>query len=139
MGRPPSADPMMHTGVVLPQHLLERLRADGERSGGGLSGEIRRRLQTSYDLEGLNPPTRRLIEDTRKLAESLALDIGAQWHESDFVRKALKAGFAVFLQEYDPKAERVADTAFSGYPDDAPHDVVGQTHARLILRARQDA
>jgi hypothetical protein len=130
---------MVHTGVVLPADLLQRLKADGATSGSGLSGEIRQRLQASYDLDGLNPPTRQLIEDTRKLADSLALDIGAQWQENEFVRKALKAGFAVFLQEYDPKAERVADTWFRGHPDDAPHDVVGQTHARIILRARQGA
>src|SRR2546422_2822591 len=39
---------------------------------------------------------------------------------------------SVFL---DPTA---ADTPFSGYSDDAPHDVVGQTHARLILRSRSE-
>jgi len=128
---------MERTQVVLPRELRDALQRAAERKDQGLSAEIRQRLQTSYDLEGLSPPTRRLIEDTRKLAESLALDIGPQWYEHEFVRKALKAGFAVFLQEYDPQAEKVPDTAFSGYPDDAPYDVVGQTHARLILRARQ--
>ena len=128
---------MERTQVVLPPELRAALQRAAERNGQGLSAEIRQRLQTSYDLDGLNQPTRQLIEDTRKLAGSLALDIGQQWHEHEFVRKALKAGFAVFLQEYDTKAKRVPDMAFSGHPDDAPHDVVGQTHARLILRARQ--
>jgi hypothetical protein len=128
---------MRHTGVVLPQKLLARLTTEGAKSGRGVSGEIRHRLQASYDLDGLNQPTRQLIEDTKGLAESLALDIGRQWHEHEFVRKALKAGFAVFLEEYDPEAKRGPDVVFGGHPDDAPHDVVGRTHARLILRARQ--
>ncbi len=130
---------MVRTQVVLPRELRDALQRAAEGKDQGLSAEIRQRVEVAYGLEALGPHTRQLIEDTRKLAESLALDIGAQWHENEFVRKALKAGFAVFLQEYDPKAERIADTPFTGYPDDAPHDVVGQTHARLILRARRAA
>lgn len=127
---------MLHTAVVLPQELREGLKRLAESSGLGLSAEIRQRLQASYELEGLNPRTRQLIEDTRMLADSLARDLGVPWNENEFARKALKAGFSVFLQEYDPEPDRLPDTPFSGYPDDAPHDVVGQTHARLILRAR---
>lgn len=136
-GRPRSQNPMERTQVVLPRELRDAFERAAERNDKGLSAEIRLRLQTSYELDGLNKPTRLLIEDTRKLAKSLALDIGAEWYENEFVRKALKAGFAVFLEEYDPKAERAPDFEFSGYPDDAPHDVVGRTHARIILRARQ--
>jgi hypothetical protein len=136
-GRPRSESPMIRTQVVLPLELRDTLQRAADAHEHGLSAETRQRLQASCELEGLNSHTRQLIEDTRKLAESLALDIGVQWHESEFVRKAFKAGFGVFLQEYDPNAERVPDTPFSGYPDDAPHDVVGQTHARLILRSRR--
>jgi len=49
----------------------------------------------------------------------------------------LKAGIAVLLSQYDAEDERVPDTWFRGYPDDAPSDVVGQTHMRLVLRKRQ--
>ena len=127
---------MVRTQVVLPRELRDALQRAAEGNDQGLSAEIRQRLEAAYALEALNPHTRRLIENTNKLADSLALDLGVQWHENEFGRKALLAGFAVFLQEYDPKAARVPDAAFSGSPNDAPHDVVGQTHARLILRPR---
>ena len=63
-GRPRSENPMVHTAVVLPRDLLERLRTDAERSERGLSTEIRQRLQLTYDLEGLprDPETSDLIE-----------------------------------------------------------------------------
>lgn len=59
MGRPASGEAMAHTGVVLPHDLLQRLKADGLSSGRGLSGEIRRRLQASYDQDAgiLTPAT----------------------------------------------------------------------------------
>jgi hypothetical protein len=136
-GRPRLQNPMVRTQVVLPKELRDALQRVAEGKGQALSAEIRQRVEAAYALEALNVHTRQLVEDTRKLADSLALDLGQQWNENDFARKALKAGFAVFLQEYDPKTERVPDTPFTGYPDDAPHDVVGQTHARIILRARQ--
>jgi hypothetical protein len=136
-GRPRAENPMQNTPAVLPAELRDGLKLAAEKNGRRLSAEIRQRLQASYDLDGLDPHTRQLIEDTRKLADTLSTDLGVRWHENEFARKALKAGFAVFLQEYDPRAERVPDTPFTSYPDDAPHDVVGQTHARIILRARQ--
>ena len=52
-GRPRSENPMVHTAVVLPRDLLERLRRDAKASDRGLSTEIRQRLQLTYDQEGL--------------------------------------------------------------------------------------
>jgi hypothetical protein len=49
----------------------------------------------------------------------------------------MNAGVSVFLGEYDAWGNDLPDTSFTGYPDDAPPEVVGQTHARLILRARR--
>src|SRR5579862_5534358 len=91
-GRPRSQNPMVRTQVVLPQELRDALQRAAEGRAQGLSAEIRQRVEAGYALEALNPHTRQLIEDTRKLAESLALDLGQQWNENDFARKALKAG-----------------------------------------------
>src|SRR4051794_32556066 len=70
-GRPRSKNIMSHTAVVLPPALREELKRLAQAGGRGFSAEVRQRLQTSYELEGLDPHTRQLIEDTRKLADSL--------------------------------------------------------------------
>lgn len=125
---------MVHTAVVVPAPLRDRLISDGQGSGRGLSGEIRQRLQM---LDGLDHQTRKLVENTIKLTNSLARDLGTQWHEHDFARRALKAGFGVLLDQYAPERERATDAPYTGHPDDAPYDVIGQTHARIILRGHQ--
>lgn len=131
-GRPRAEKPMMHTAVMLPQSLLDRLKSDAQTSARGLSGEIRHRLEM---LQGLDLHTTKLVENTIKLADKLARDLGRPWHEHEFTRKALQAGFAVFLG-YDPDGEGHA-APYTGHPHDAPHDVVGQTHARIILMGQQ--
>jgi hypothetical protein len=90
----------------------------------------------SFDQEGRDPQTIQLVERIKNLADGLARDLGVQWHRTEFARKAFKAGLAILLGEYDAEGDTPPDTPFSGYPDEAPPDVVGQTHARLILRAR---
>ena len=135
VGRPASGEAMAHTGVVLPQDLLQRLKADGVSSGRGLSGEIRRRLQASYDQEAGDPATRHLIECTEQLANSITRDLLSPWHRTSFGRAAIKAGLSLLIAEYDIEGEKPADLPWTGYPDDAPPEVVGQTHARLALRA----
>jgi len=53
---------------------------------------------------------------------------------------AFKAGLEVFLGRYEPlegnEAER-PDTEPNSEPDDPP-DIVGRTHARIILRGDED-
>ncbi len=133
-GRPRSENPMAHTAVLLPQDLFGRLRKDAERSGRGLSAEIRQRLQFT---DGLDPETLDLIEDIKSLADSLARDLLVPWHKTEFALDAFKAGITKFLGQYKVVGN-AADTPFTGYPDDAPSDVIGQTHARLILARRGD-
>jgi len=139
-GRPGVGNPMQHTGLVLPSDLLERLKNDARRSGQGLATEIRQRLQQSYDQEEertRHPQMASLIEDIKEFVDSLKRDIGLEWYQTKFNRDALIAGIGVALGEYDSEDERAPDTPFQGYPDDAPSDVVGQTHMRLVLRKRQ--
>jgi hypothetical protein len=137
-GRPPSANPMVHTAVVLPRALLNRLKADAESFGQGLSTVIRRRLQLTYDLEELrDPETNRLIDAVTMLADNLAGDLGRKWYQHPYALAAFKAGVAALLAEHRPKGNEGIrpDTRVVGNSDD-PAEVVGRTHARLIQIAR---
>jgi hypothetical protein len=143
-GRPRSENPMVHTAVVLPRDLLERLRRDAEAREHGLSTEIRERLRVyeqDRDLEILmqrDHETKWLLEAIKLLADNLAGDLGKKWHEHPYALAAFKAGVAAFLGRYQPKGDASArpDTRMVGEPDDSP-DAVGRTHARLLLRAQE--
>jgi hypothetical protein len=138
-GRPRSENPMVHTAVVLPRDLLERMRRDAEASDQGLSTEIRQRLQLTYDLEGLprDSETSELVDSIKLLADNLAGDLGKKWHQHPYALAAFKAGLAELLAQYRPagKESLRPDTRVVGRPADPP-DVVGRTHARLILVAK---
>ena len=137
-GRPRAENPMVHTAVVLPRELLERLKRDAEASDRGLSTEIRQRLQAIYDLEDLphDPETGDLVQSIKNLADNLAGDLGKKWHEHPYALAAFKAGVAAFLAQFHPEgdASERPDTRVVGEPGDAP-EAVGRTHARLILIA----
>jgi hypothetical protein len=138
-GRPRSANPMVHTAVVLPRDILERLKADAEAADRGLSTEIRQRLQLTYDLEGLprDPETSELVEFIKNLADNLAGDLGKKWHQHAYALAALKAGVEAFLAQHQPEGDARArpDTRVVGEPKDSP-ETVGRTHARLIWIAK---
>ena len=148
-GRPASDNSMVHTAVLLPPDLLERLKRDAAAAGLGLSGEIRRRLEETYALEQspgdvavtLPPasrlnPTGSMAAFVKKLADSLAGDLGKQWHESGYVFAAFKGGLAAFLALYTPRnGEGARDVP--GHIDNP--ETVGRTHARLIIAARREA
>jgi len=133
---------MVHTAVVLPRDLLERLKKDAETSDRGLSTEIRQRLQLTYAQEGLpdDPETNNLLADIKVLAQNLDRDLGTKWHRHPYVRAAFKSGVVEFLARYQPKGpEGRGDlrprSPATGEPDDPP-EVVGRTHARLIQIAK---
>jgi hypothetical protein len=143
IGRPRSENPMMRTAVVLHQEMLKRLRSDAEAADLGVSAEIRRRLQLTYDQEGRpsDPHTTDLIKSIKKLADSLARDMGTPWYGHAYVLEAFEAGVAAFLAEYvvGGDARMRPDREDAGNPDappDDPPDVVGRTHARLISKER---
>jgi hypothetical protein len=127
---------MVHTAVVLPRSLLERLKKDAEASERGLSTEIRQRLQASYDLEAGDTSTVDLVQCIKALADELARDLKVQWHKQEFALKAFKAGIEKFLAPYYAEGRAPAEPQFVGHPDDAPPEVVGHWHARRILRNR---
>src|SRR6516225_8650854 len=122
---------MVHTAVVLPRELLERLKSDAEKLDHGLSTEIRQRLQLTYDWAGLpkeDVETDDLIASIKSLAVNLAGDLGKKWHEHAYALAAFKAGVEAFLAQYKPKGDERArpDTRVVGDQDDPP-EAVGRT------------
>jgi len=133
---------MVHTAVVLPGDLLERLRRDAKSRDLGLSAEIRQRLlvyerdRDLTQLQARDHETEALLENIKTLAENLAGDLGKKWHEHPYALKAFKAGVDAFLIQYRPEGDenKRPDTRLVGGPDD-PADAVGRIHAGSILRA----
>jgi hypothetical protein len=144
-GRPRSKKPMVHTAIVLPTELLERIRRNAEESGLGLSAKIRELLLqkgsspgelTLFEMSG-DPETNQLLHAIRELSESLARDMGTKWHEHPYALAAFKAGVEAFLAQHQSEGDASVrpDTRVVGEAHDPP-EVVGRTHARLIWRAR---
>jgi hypothetical protein len=127
---------MVHTAVVLPRSLLERLKKDAEGSERGLSTEIRKRLQASYNLEAGDTYTNDLVQCINELADELTRDYKMPWHKHEFALDAFKAGIEKFLAQYYAEGRAPAEPQFVGHPDDASPEVVGYWHARRILRNR---
>jgi hypothetical protein len=123
---------MVHTAVVLPLELLGRLKEDAERSGRGLSTEIRERLKFTYAVEGrpCDPETMKFGKFIKNLASSLAVDLGKKWHESQYAFLAFKYGVAELLAPYDRKDSKAYD--INGHLDQP--EAVGRIHARLVMR-----
>jgi hypothetical protein len=121
---------MIHTAVVLPQELLERLRTNADAAARGLSAEIRESLYFAHSLQR-EPETSNLIRLIRNLAEGVADARGKKWHEDPKALAAFKAGVAEYLAQY-----RLEDDASAppGEHDDPP-ETVGRTLARLYLKA----
>ena len=130
-----SSNRMVHTAVVLPVSLIAQLKADAEKSSGGMSTEIRERLQQTYRLqaEPHDFPTNELLSAIRNLAHSLDRDLGSKWHQHPYALSAFRAGMMEFLARYHPQGDVNVrpDTPPSGGPSD-PAEIVGRIHARLI-------
>jgi hypothetical protein len=133
-GRPAVTNRMVHTAVVLPTELIEKLKRDSEAAGRGLSTEIRDRLASTYVAQGFHDPkTDSLINAIKSLSEMIERDVRRKWHEHPYALAAFTAGVSDFLARHispgDPN--RRPDAPSEG-PDVDPPDVVGRTLARHI-------
>jgi hypothetical protein len=145
-GRPPSDNPMVHTAVMLPLDLSRRLKEDGEASGRGQSGEIRQRLEESYDPErSPDANTSILLNCIGRLADEIAKDdhVGRQrqWYEDPHALSAFKAGVEALISGYRAKERPTPPKTKSAKPSEPlkseepsdPPDAIGRTYARMIL------
>jgi hypothetical protein len=147
-GRPRSENPMIHTAVVLPRDLLERLKQDAEAAGQGLSTEIRGRLLATYaDTPSRDRQTRELVEGISLLDDYVAADVGKRWHEHPYAMAEFRGGLAELLAQYQPEGDehvrpepagrlQRSDPDRLGGQDDMP-EPIGRTYARLISRQQQ--
>jgi hypothetical protein len=134
----------MHTAVVLPQGLAERLKADARSRGHGLSTEIRLRLeQTYYDQRGdaLDPKTDDLTDSINWLASNLARSFGTKWHQHPYVLAAFRAGVELFLAQHQPEGDENTPPDTAGlfvqkHPKDPPA-VVGRADAQFIIMSKK--
>jgi hypothetical protein len=132
IGRPRSEKPMVHTAVVLPPDLIAQLKADAEKSGQGMSAEIRERLRVSYlmQLSRGDFETGNLLHAVKRLSDKLAGNYGKRWHQHAYVMAIFKAAVANFLGRYQPEGDERVPPGEQVIGD--PPDVVGRTYARLI-------
>jgi len=143
---------MVHTAVVLPAAMLERLKGDAKAAGWGLSSEIRRRLLLTYEEKPSHDrETRRLAEDTQVLADYVSADVGRRWHEHSYAKKMFAGGLATFVARHPtegdenirpepdvrPQRDDPDQLAKSIEANDAP-ETIGRTYARLIMRRRSE-
>jgi hypothetical protein len=131
---------MVHTAVVLPRELLERLKKTAEAAGQGLSTEIRLMLQVADFLRtSQDRKTLRLLTGIRSLSEKLERNVGKGWHEDAYAYRAFSAGVLDYLARQKPSGEgnKRPDTAPEA-PDDDPPEAVGRTLARLFPLSDED-
>jgi hypothetical protein len=135
-GRPPSENPMVHTAVVLPRDMLERLKRDVGGSGRGLSTEIRRRLQASFGAEQQpsKPETDLLINLIKKIDQNLSLD--ASWSESALASEVFKWGVIDVISELTTQGSEPRPGTIklqSRYGSDVKAEIIGRTLARTAF------
>jgi hypothetical protein len=101
---------MVRTTIWLPQHIHQRLK---EISGsGGVSEEIRRRLETSERVPA-NPKTRELLSAIAFVAEKVERDLGS-WSEDRFSFDVLKVALDLWLMARRPEGEPIAKPSPTG-------------------------
>jgi hypothetical protein len=106
---------LIQSSIRLPRELFDRLKAIGEQNGTGISVEIRKRLEASFQHEGavtdakvgVDEPTKQIIDAVAYLANAVG---GAMlpWFKDRFAYEVFKECLSKLLeQKYKPKGELV--------------------------------
>jgi hypothetical protein len=94
----------VQTAMRLPIEMHERLKQSPE----GVSEEVRRRLERSFEAEDkYDLQTRELAGDIMELAAELRDQAKLAWHQHPEVHAALMAAVALYLENSAPKSEGV--------------------------------
>ena len=120
--------------ILVLAHPSKASMQDGSWVHGSLA--MKNAVRNSIAMRKIDGETSDLVEAIKLLADNLAGDLGKKWHQHAYALKAFRAGVAAFLAQYQPQGEEGVrpDTRVVGEPSDPP-DVVGRTHARLIMAA----
>src|SRR5438128_1680405 len=122
MGRGPSKRQM---GVGLPDDLRAQLEAASAAGGHSVAEEIRRRLERTFEDEGIDPETRKLMAAIGSLTTLVRLQTGHAWHSHAAANRVLRHAITARLARLKPSGEAV----FA--PDELPS-------ARLVAAGSDD-
>jgi hypothetical protein len=115
---------MQQLKISLPDWIRAALDKASAKSGRSLAEEIRDRLAWSFDYEGLDKPSRDLLQAVKELGLLHYVDTGHEWSATLNGRQALGLAIQGFLESGAPKQ--------GGAAEDGPGDPA--TVSRIILR-----
>lgn len=98
----------VQTAVRLPRTVFEQLKASDE----GVSGDLRRRLDYTFDLEPIDEPTLELLTRIARMAQETKLETGADWHRHAGSHGAFRQAILANLARLKPEGS----TAFGKRP-----------------------
>jgi hypothetical protein len=137
-GMSQASETTTQTAFRLPKELHTKLEKAGRERGGGLSDEIRRRLEASF--EGDDPQTQSLNRTIRLVAAEMQAMFGA-WHQDPFAHAAFKAALAMLLERLKPQGQPIphpnpdnlADVLYpSNFPEETGRQIAGQVIHRQM-------
>jgi hypothetical protein len=121
----------IHTAVVLPPEVLDRLR----QSERGVSEEIRRRIALTLEQDAIDPATRELLAAVTWIAGELHRQSRASWHAFPKAHEALSVAIQTWLEMVKPKEPGGAANDLLS-PDDPP--TLGRSIARHYQRFKAE-
>jgi hypothetical protein len=89
---------LVQVGIRLDPAVADRLR----RGQGGLSDEIRERLERTFKYDEVDSVTRELVEGLINIAALLSVDFKAEWHAWPGAYEAFAAAVVQRLSAYAP-------------------------------------
>ena len=112
---PPGSIVMVQTAIRLPREMHDRLQGPG-----GVSEEIRQRVQRTFEEDAIDPKTRELAADVIWLANKMA-GLGLLWHSDGRAHSALAAAIANWLEINKPRMDAMV-----------PHPALGQDFTPIL-------
>lgn len=116
---------LVQVGIRLDPAVADRLR----RGQGGLSDEIRERLERTFKYDEVDPVTRELVEGLINIAALLRVDFRAEWHAWPGAYEAFAAAVVQRLAAYapPPAPEMMVD----------PESEIKEDETKMIGRTRE--
>jgi hypothetical protein len=125
----------VQTAVRLPREMHERLK----QSPDGVSEEIRRRLERSFELDAFDPRTRDLVEAVAWMADQIERDTMSSWHQRPKAHETLVEALQTYLAKLKPAPSGgtpgVSDM-WDSFIDDPP--TLGRAIARHYVRFKEE-
>jgi hypothetical protein len=122
---------LVQIGIRLDPAVADRLR----RGQGGLSDEIRERLERTFRYDEVDPVTRELVEGLINIAALLCVDFRAEWHAWPGAYEAFAAAVVQRLSAYAPPPDPVMMVDPESEIKEDETKMIGRTRERDDRRA----